>query len=128
MPCCGCTNPTSRVPRGCSVAQGGHPASTVVDAAPKQSCRAGQPWLTCSHQWGTRTHLSLLQSCLDFALLTLQGFLQLLQLMDGFAVQTDLVRQISNFLWQGQKGVWSGMRLQGQPRAGDFPISLPGLG
>lgn len=51
----------------------------------------------------TRTHLSLLQSCLDIALLALQHFLHLLQLMDGFATQTDLVSQISNFLCQGQK-------------------------
>lgn len=81
----------------------------------------------CNCQWETRTHLSLLQSCLDIALLTLQGFLQLLQLMDGFAAQTDLVSQISNFLWQRQKGVWSGMSLWVQSCAGDLPIPLPRL-
>lgn len=53
--------------------------------------------------WETRTRLSLLQSCLDIALLALQHFLHLLQLMDGFATQTDLVSQIRNFLCQGQK-------------------------
>lgn len=53
--------------------------------------------------WETRIHLSLLQSCLDIILLTLQHFLHLLQLMDGFATQTDLVSQISNFLCQGHK-------------------------
>ena len=135
MPCCGCTTAVSGVPRVCSPAQDCHPASMVwvsAPAAPNQSCRVGQ-WLlraagTCKHQWETRTHLSLLQSCLDIALLTLQGFLQLLQLMDGFATQTDLVSQISNFLWQGWKGVWSGTSMWGQPRAGDFPIPLPRLG
>lgn len=82
----------------------------------------------CKHQWETQTHLSLLQSCLDITLLTLQGFLQLLQLMYGFATQTDLVGQISNFLWQGQKGVWSGQGLESQPHEDDFPIPLPKLG
>lgn len=134
MPRCGCTTRMSRVHRGCSLAQDCHPASAVWVAAPaasNQSCRVGQ-WLSrtvgrCKLQWETRTHLSLLQSCLDIALLTLQGFLQLLQLMDGFATQTDLVSQIGNFLWQGQKGVWSGTSLWGHPCAGDFPISLPRL-
>lgn len=126
MPCCGCTTRMSGVPRGCSLARDCHPATAVWVAAPaasNQSCRVAVG--TCKLQWETRTHLSLLQSCLDIALLILQGFLQLLQLMDGFATQTDLISQISNFLWQGQKGVWSGTNLWGQPCAGDSPIPLP---
>lgn len=77
------------------------------------------------HQWETQTHLSLLQSCLDITLLTLQGFLQLLQLMDGFSTHTDLVGQISNFLWQGHKGIWSGQPLRSQPYADDLPKPGP---
>lgn len=134
MPCCGCTPPMSGVPGGCSPMQDCHPASApgiAAPVAPHQSCRVGQ-WLlraaaTRNHQWEAGTHLCLLQSCLDIALLALQGFLQLLELVDGFAAQTDLVSQISNFLWQGQKGVRSGMSLRGQPRIGDFPIPLPRL-
>lgn len=84
--------------------------------------------------WGTRTHLSLLQSCLDITLLTLQHFLHLLQLMDGFATQTDLVSQISNFLCQGQKefgqeGVCGASPVQVMspspcPGSADFPQPL----
>ena len=128
VPCFGCT-----APMGSSPARDCHPARTVrapAPAAPSQSCSTGQRLSraagTCKHQWETRTHLSLLQSCLDIALLALQGFLQLLQLMDGFAAQTDLVSQISNFLWQGWKGIWSGMSLWGQLCAGTSPTPCPG--
>lgn len=131
----GVSQPPQPWTRGCSPAQGCHPVIMVwvtASALSGQCCRVGQRLLRaagmCKLQWETQTHLSLLQSCLDITLLTLQGFLQLLQLMDGFATQTDLVGQISNFLWQGQKGVWSEQGLESQPHEDYFAIPLPKLG